>query len=516
MAQGQDRRPAVKISGKCAPGDSCQFKVKAQDVTEASALSIEGLRDAIDQVTKSHATAPRTSPRTTFAIGPVSQTRYSFEWDLVDAGQLVTSNHPDTFQPNPQYPSALQPRDRTRAANREQVLTIATGLDPDQLLTDFRSLDRGAPIVGADNVVESGNGRAMALMLAYAGQTQALQDSAARYKSELVSRASEFGLDPDDVAAMSAPVLVRRRLSDVDRQAFAEEANASAILQPSTLEWVRQNRDSWTVQQLQALQVAEGVSIEEALTQAQNRDVVRAWLSQFSANERAPMVDDEGRLNQEGVRRAAMTAFAFAFEGEAGLRLAGLFFESTDNNVRNVGIGIMASLGSLATAEGLVRDGARPDSLSIGEDLARSIDVFSVLRREGMSVEDYLAQGQLFERQLTPFQEQVLRDISERGRSGKRIGQVLRNYADRVISSPDTRQAGLLDLDPVNKEDLWELATLEESQARTGAAATLFQGLPSCTRPKARKVESCIRQVKASGGGNPFAVCQDSIGCSIS
>jgi hypothetical protein len=50
-----------------------------------------------------------------------------------------------------------------KAAPRVQVERIAANLDPGLLLEDFHSLDRGAPIIGQDKAVESGNGRVMAI-----------------------------------------------------------------------------------------------------------------------------------------------------------------------------------------------------------------------------------------------------------------------------------------------------------------------------------------------------------------
>ncbi|HID75737.1 MAG TPA: hypothetical protein EYP56_07045, partial [Planctomycetaceae bacterium] len=55
--------------------------------------------------------------------------RIEMEMEDVPLDQVVTSNDPDTFEVNPEYPGWLQPRDRTRAANVVQVRTMAAALD---------------------------------------------------------------------------------------------------------------------------------------------------------------------------------------------------------------------------------------------------------------------------------------------------------------------------------------------------------------------------------------------------
>ncbi len=52
----------------------------------------------------------------------------------------------------------LQPRDRSRASSDEQINQIAATLDPQRLGASAEA-DRGAPIIGPDMIVESGNGR---------------------------------------------------------------------------------------------------------------------------------------------------------------------------------------------------------------------------------------------------------------------------------------------------------------------------------------------------------------------
>ena len=402
----------------------------------------------------------------TFAIGPNGLTRYEFRFRAVELADLVVSHDPFTFEPNPAYPPELQPRLRERAATRLQVQKIAQDLDVDSLLTDFRALDRGAPIVGDDLVVESGNGRVMALMLA----ASEFQTSLAAYREQLEERAPQFGLETPVVRQMVSPVLVRVRITDVDRREFTQEANAPATLSPSAIEQARTDAEKVTLPMIRTLTVGETQGIEDALRSRTNREFVQAFLAKLPDQEQSRLVDAQGVLNQDGVRRTMMAIFVSAFPGDAGLRLAERAFESTDNQVRNVIVGIGRSLGDLAQSEAMTRAAERPEGLSIADDLASAVNVFAKVKRTpGLTVPDYLAQSQLFDRELSAFQEGILLAIDQRSRSARRIADLLRGYADRVIATPPPQQGAFFPEALATKEDLWASAVAAADESAIAA-----------------------------------------------
>jgi hypothetical protein len=147
-------------------------------------------------------------------------------YEVVEADDLVVSNL-DDFSVNPSFPAELQPRDRTRAMSQDQVNGIASQLDPERLGPSTNAAD-GAPIIGPDGVVESGNGRVLALRRVYADEGT----NAASYKNFLKAQ----GFDPGE---MRQPVLVARRVTDLDpaeRQKFAAAANRATVLRLSATE----------------------------------------------------------------------------------------------------------------------------------------------------------------------------------------------------------------------------------------------------------------------------------------
>ena len=412
--------------------------------------------------------AGATVTNNTFAVGANGVTRYEFEFRVVDVGELVVSHDPFTFEPNADYPQELQPRLRERAATRLQVQKIAQTLDPDSLLTDFHVLDRGAPIVGEDLVVESGNGRIMALAVAAAD----IPDRYAVYRDQLFDRLPGYGLKGMSFDLVPTPVLVRVRLTEVDRPAFTQEANTPVTIASSAIEQARVDATKISLEMLQLLTVGETQGIEDALRSRNNAAFVGAFLKKLPDQEQARLVDAQGLLNQDGVRRTLLAVFVSAFQGDAGLRLAEMSFESIDLDVRNVVSGIARALGELAQAEALTRAGTRAPDLTIADDLAAGANVFARIKRTpGLSVADYLGQKQLFDRELDPFQEGIVVALDERSRSAKRIGLVLRTYAQLVIASPPPQQTSFLPEPGPDKGALWNRA-LQEAEIEAVAAQT--------------------------------------------
>ena len=407
----------------------------------------------------------------TWAISPVGIRRYDFVYKVVEAKSLIPSHDPMTFEPTPAFPQELQPRLRERAAPRVQVERIAATLDPGLLLEDYHATDRGAPIVGRDMVVESGNGRAMAIIRASTEHPEVY----AEYKGALLVIAPRYGLDPKAIEKMKVPVLVRERVTEVVRTEFVSEANATSSISRSTVEIARTDADNVTTEMLYELSVLNGETLEDALRAVRNQGFVNRFLIKLPSEEQAGLLDAEGRVNQDGIRRIGTAVFVKAFEtADTGLVLAERWFESTEPDVKNVFNGIARALGPLARAEALVAANQRQPELTIAEDLTEAIGVYSKVRKLQMRVEDYLAQMPMFEQELNDFQEKIMVALHDRRRSPKRIGELLSHYANLVIDSPHPDQAVLIEVEAPSKEMFWDEA-MRRTEREAEPAPVLFQ-----------------------------------------
>src|SRR6266545_3491176 len=161
---------------------------------------------------------PRTVGRESQAVterGSEINTRYA----VVDLDSLITS-HDSALRPNPDFPPELQPRERDRAASADQISRIASNLRPD-FLGESPKASEGAPIVGPDGIVESGNGRVLGLRQAYESGNRGAQ----AYRAFILENAERFGLDRSELEGVKSPVLVRVRTTKVNRQQIVKEAN---------------------------------------------------------------------------------------------------------------------------------------------------------------------------------------------------------------------------------------------------------------------------------------------------
>jgi hypothetical protein len=369
-------------------------------------------------------------------------------------------------EPKPWQPVAMpeqfpqQPVTGRRLAGVEGTEITATGADPnveyrfkpkvvelddlvpshtDALLRDTGSIDRGSPIVGSDAIVESGNGRVLALRRARELYPERFED----YRQGLLDRAGEYGIPEDDVLAMKNPVLVRERVTDVDRPAFMREANEQASMSMSAYEDAIQDAGRVSDTSLSGLKVGEDQSVDQALRAPANRDLVREFIGKIPENERARVLDAKGELSQQGLERLKGALFAKTYPGEAGRRLARTMIESLDSDVRNIENALYQTLPEMARAETLVRRGERAGGLGIGEDLAKSVDMLARLRERGMSVKDFLSQRSLVRRELNPQQERLLGYLDEIGRSRKKVKQFISEYAASVDQQANPAQGTL-------------------------------------------------------------------------
>lgn len=195
---------------------------KADLATEGVVLNMFILNDTSTEDTASNDDIPddQTNNITTGKTNTsstVKGTEIKSRFALVEAKSLITS-HDASGAVNPSFPQELQPRDRSNTKSVESIKENAKNLQPEKL-GDTKFAGNGAPIVGDDLIVESGNGRVIAINTAYQN------GSADNYKQWLTDNAQDFGFSSDQVQKYEQPVLVRVRVTDVDRIDFTVEAN---------------------------------------------------------------------------------------------------------------------------------------------------------------------------------------------------------------------------------------------------------------------------------------------------
>ncbi len=376
-------------------------------------------------------------------------TTYEFRYRVANLSDVITS-HDDAYQPNPNYPQELQPRIRDRAASRTQIGTMAKNLNPRALLHDSGFIDTGPMIVGPDMVVESGNGRVMALRMA----ADDYPDRFALYRDILIKNASRYGLTPQAIEQFERPVLVRERLSQVDRVKFAAEANVGAVMGMSPFEQALQDSRRLSDHIVSTMEVGEEQSIDQALQARANAHIIKHFVSTVPASERAGISEAKGGINQQGLSRLKLAIFAKTYTGDAGQRLVRVFGENVDPVIKNMENAMFQSLPDMAKAESLIGAGQREPELSLATDLAEVMDTLASLKQSSITVKDFLAQSALFEERLDPFQKRLLEHIDDISRKPKRVRELIRSVADRIVEAPPPGQQSMLGFETATKGEI--------------------------------------------------------------
>lgn len=358
---------------------------------------------------------------TSTAIG-MDGSSYDMAYEVKSLDELIASNDL-AYGVNPLYPSELQPRDRTREASRQQIERMAEDLRP-ELLGESPKLSDGAPIIGMDNVVESGNGRTLAIAKAYES------GKAEEYRAFLEQYTAERGID---IAGINNPVLVRTRLTDTDRTQFAKLANESDVAQYSATERAVSDSDRLPDASLLKINNDGSINLDGSM------DFVRGFVGSLPKSEQGTVITGDGRLSQEGKRRIESAIMQRTYEDSS---LIGRMAENLDDDSKTVLNALLRAAPQLAQLDSLVKQGGRHQN-TLAKDLAQAAQKLSDLKANGQTVPDYLNQGQLLEDGLSDGAKQFLNVFDTNKRSAKAISDNIQSEIDRIEGMGDPRQGSL-------------------------------------------------------------------------
>ena len=294
-----------------------------------------------------------------------------------DASDLTASQLADG-RTNPAFPAALQPRDRTRAASIQQVNSIANRLEPERLGASA-STSEGAPIVGPDGVVESGNGRTMAIMQAYADGGP----RADAYRQWVAAQGH-------NTSGMQNPVLVRERVGDLDmpaRARLAADMGASPIAAMSAPE--RAAADARAIP-TDVLSMYQGGDV----TLAKNAPFARAFAEHvIPPGEQASFMTADGAMSADGALRVrnALTQHAYGSNS-----LVTSLAENADPDIKAFGGALMDAAGNMAKLRGAIDGGTVSTASDIAPDIVAAAQLIQTARRQRISLADAVGQRDAF------------------------------------------------------------------------------------------------------------------------
>jgi hypothetical protein len=358
--------------------------------------------------------APAAKPFT--ATTPKGDAQVSGTWELVDAGQLKTSQDAG-------YAAELQPRDRSRAASEQQIADIVRRLNP-ELLGDSLTTDTGAPIIDGARQVLSGNGRTLALRDAYAAG-----EPGAKYRAWLEQAAPQFGIPVDRVRSMERPMLVRQvaELGEMKPAEFARASNDSTKLGYSDSE--KAAVDAARLRDTAGLLDQFRPSPEGDVLAATNRDFLNSFID--ATGDRAELVNVRGDgYNEARLGARVRAAVVGALIGPENRPVLDALIEAPEG-IKRVGNAVLVKSGRLLRLQGTPFD--------VGPAMARALGDTISLKRKGETVENYLAQTDMFgDSGRTSASDTLVRAFEEL-KSTTKINDFFDAFADLVAKQdPNT------------------------------------------------------------------------------
>ncbi|WP_419533943.1 LPD38 domain-containing protein [Endozoicomonas sp.] len=341
----------------------------------------------------------------------------STQYALYEQSDLIAS-HNDTGKVNPQYPAELQPRDRARQASETQIRGIASKLNPKKLGANPLA-SSGAPIIGSDRVVESGNGRVSAIRKAYRNHPE----RSAAYRQYLKDNAEVFGLKPGDVDKFSQPVLVRQRqgtLDTEDRVSFTNEANKPETATMSPAEKAKLDAARITQEDLSHFDTDGTGDLLH-----RSNDIFLARFADRLGDEAGELKTKEGNWNKQMRDRVESALFMKAYGDD---RLNSLFAEDDKPDLKNLIKSLAMAAPHFARAKGI-----DPELGGYGviDSLVEASRILQDSRNRGQSVDEILDQRSLLD-SFSPETELFARWLDANLNKSKQVGQALSELANQI------------------------------------------------------------------------------------
>nr|AKN37058.1 Phage protein [Vibrio cyclitrophicus]AKN38233.1 hypothetical protein [Vibrio splendidus] len=357
---------------------------------------------------------------------------------IVELSKVIPS-HTTDGKVNAIYSEELQPRDRERKTSLAQVDKIAGSLNPKRL-TSSDLTSHGSPIVGEDLMVESGNGRTLAITKAYRS------GKASEYRQYLVDNARKWGFNPLQVDSLDMPVLVRVRKTAVDREQFARESNVSDLQSMSATEQAFADSEMIDDNTMALFSPSDSGD----LFSRDNKPFIDAFVSKIGLEQSASLFDSNGNPNRQLRERMKSAIFVKAYKNKSLVELA---IEADDPEITNIINALGASAPAFAEMSAIngelhkqLSDGisdsldafsytAKDERSNLAEQamsaLVRATELVRESKQKGVPLDELLSQNDMFS-EGDPASEALAMFIQANNRSAKRMAFAFKALAESI------------------------------------------------------------------------------------
>ena len=367
-----------------------------------------------------------------------------YTWAAVPVDALVIS-HDEYGGANTNYPTELQPRDRSRSTSQQQIQKMSQALNPD-LLAESPLAQNGAPIIREDGAVIGGNARSAAIRAAYE------KGRGAEYADYIRQNAARFGLDPD--ALPENPVLVRVAQGVDDWAGLARDLNAGTTAAYSTTETAQSDAERMA-DVLQFLVPNDSGD----LNTRDNKQFIGAFLQTVPESERAALRTGDGLLSQAGLDRAVNAVLQYAYDDSDIVQRV---TESLDNDVKNITNALVQAAPGIAALKSDIQSGEAYD-IPVVDAITSGFKLFQSAKSGNITVQEALDQADM----LSNWDENaaLVASVMERHtRSARAVRAFLNDIIDEVRALGGPNQPSLFGGESTDAEGVFDRAAIRTNE----------------------------------------------------
>lgn len=452
-ALSEDEAYVWEILGREGKEEKLQFKKIAQETNipldrakyALTMLELKGLATQIsDEVyaMKSETLEPYQTGLIHSYSHPSGGVDFPAAYQIIEVNEIMPSHHPLlNFKWSPGYPGGIQDRDYSNPnlPYQAKVLEKAAKLDPSRVISTAKTAVEGPPIVvGDNNIVLSGNSRALSIMLASTKHPARYKD----YVNYLINHATTFGLSPANVSKMEQPILVRRvAIPPSQYKIFASLANESPAMTLDIIGTMQSVAKYIPDDLVMTMDIDDEETLREYIASSRGQRFARAIMSALPPTKVGAYVDRQ-MLTEEG--KALIEGVLF-FKLIPKMEI----IEHTPKILKNT---LSFSIPEFFRIKIGTKSGQMPRDWDITADLPEAVEFFNRNLSEA-PLSFWLRQESLFEREKKDvfdedtFWGQLVVLSDKFGTSPRKFRDVLRAYAseaEQLLVPPKGGPLGVL------------------------------------------------------------------------
>lgn len=314
----------------------------------------------------------------------------------------------------------------------------------------------------------AGNGRVAGMQRAYTNGT------ALQYRTDLQNDMAGHGVDPQVIAGMKSPILVRT-MSSVDVTAdIGDRTNTSGVSQLSPVEQAKNDA--------RRVDVA-GLEFDD--NGDPTPDSVRRFVQGMPESERGGLMDAGGQYGRQAVDRLMAAVFWKAY-GDADL--VQLYAQATDPEAKAV-------LNALADAAGVMAQ-LENSPVDIRDLVSEAAKAAVNAKRQGVKLSDFARTKDMT---ISADTQAIVDFFAENIRSAKRMGEGLRNAAQFALDNQGgTDMFG--DVAPASRVDVVNKLRGQDDARTTQSDADAGRGEPAQV-DAGRNSQPDSQGQRSTGGG---------------